>query len=347
MGFFKTALLLSAMTALFLAVGFMLGGTGGMMIAFVFALGMNAFAYWNSDKMVLRMFGAKQVTANTSNPAHREYYQTVEQLARRADLPMPKVFILDSVQPNAFATGRNPDNAAVAASKGLLNILTRDEVAGVMAHELAHVKHRDTLTMTVTATFAGAIGMLASFAMFFGGNRNNPMGIVGSILVMILAPMAAMLVQMAVSRSREYEADRIGARICGQPLWLASALEKLHNTNKNIPNPTAERNPAMAHMFIINPLSGEKMDKLFSTHPNMETRIKRLREMTPGYGAGTSSQRSQDIKQKDWSRYGSEGRYGSDEKGHSSDKKGHSSDKKGRASVPNSGGSKNKRGPWG
>jgi len=323
MGYFKTALLLAAMTALFLAVGFLLGGQAGMMIAFVFALGMNAFAYWNSDKMVLSMFGARQITASSTDRRYRDYYQTVAQLARRAGLPMPRVYILDSAQPNAFATGRNPQNAAVAASAGLLEILNRDEVAGVMAHELAHVKHRDTLTMTMTATLAGAIGMLANFALFFGNNRNNPLGIFGTLLVMFLSPLAAMLVQMAISRSREYEADRIGAGICGQPLWLASALEKLQVASKARPNPAAERNPAMAHLFIVNPLSGERMDNLFSTHPDMATRIRRLRDMAADMPRQENHDRS---------RYGSEGRYGSDPKG--------------RSSVPDSGRRTNKSGPW-
>jgi len=343
MGFFRTALLLSAMTGLFLAVGFLLGGQSGMAIAFVLALGMNAFAYWNSDKMLLRMYGAQQISRATSNAAHHNYYRTVEGLAQRAGLPMPKVYIIASDQPNAFATGRNPEHAAVAASSGLLDILSRDEIAGVMAHELAHVKHRDTLIMTMTATLAGAIGMLANFALFFGNNRNNPLGIIGTILVMFLAPMAAMVVQMAISRSREYEADRMGAEISGQPLMLASALEKLHLASKRVSNSAAERNPATAHMFIINPLRGEKMDNLFSTHPNTENRIRRLRETVPGmnkgYGEGDRTAQSgyPEPKVRDMSRYGSEGRYRSDEKG--------------RSGIPNSGAAKDnkqdKPGPWG
>ena len=210
MNFARTALLLAAMTALFLAVGYMLGGTGGMVIALGIAVAMNAFAYWNADKMVLRMYGARRVDAGTAP----EFYGLIEQLAARADLPMPKVYLIDNPQPNAFATGRNPENAAVAATTGLLGTLSYEEIAGVMAHELAHVKNRDTLIMTITATIAGAIGMLANFALFFGGNRNNPLGIVGSLMIMILAPLAAMLVQMAISRSREYGADRGGAEIC-------------------------------------------------------------------------------------------------------------------------------------
>ncbi len=288
MGYLKTAVLLAAMTALFLAVGYMLGGQGGMVIAFMVALAMNAFAYWNSDKIVLRMYGAREVDARSAP----EFYHIVEDLARRAGLPMPRVYIIDTPQPNAFATGRNPENAAVAATTGLLNILNREEVAGVMAHELAHVRNRDTLIMTITATIAGAISMLANFALFLGNNRNNPLGIVGSILIMILAPLAAALVQMAISRSREYEADRIGAEICGQPLWLASALAKLHQASERIVNERAEENPATAHLFIVNPLHGQRMDNLFSTHPSMQNRIDRLYEMaaqSPGGSSGTGS----------------------------------------------------------
>ena len=275
MNFARTALLLAAMTALFLAVGYMLGGTGGMVIALGIAVAMNAFAYWNADKMVLRMYGARRVDAGTAP----EFYGLIEQLAARADLPMPKVYLIDNPQPNAFATGRNPENAAVAATTGLLGTLSYEEIAGVMAHELAHVKNRDTLIMTITATIAGAIGMLANFALFFGGNRNNPLGIVGSLMIMILAPLAAMLVQMAISRSREYGADRGGAEICGKPLWLASALGKIDRAAKSVDNNAAERNPATAHMFIINPLHAHAARGLFSTHPSTEDRVRRLREM--------------------------------------------------------------------
>jgi heat shock protein HtpX len=276
MNYARTALLLAGMTGLFLAIGYLMGGEGGMMIAFVIALGMNVFSYWNSDKMVLRMHGAREVDAHTAP----EYYKIVQGLTERAGLPMPKVYIMGNAQPNAFATGRNPENAAVAATTGLLQLLSREEIAGVMAHELAHVKNRDILIMTITATFAGAISMLANFAMFFGGNsRNNPLGMVGTILLMILAPMAAMVVQMLISRTREYEADRIGAEICGHPLWLASALSKLDKGASMIDNVVAENNPATAHMFIVNPLHTRKMDSLFSTHPNMENRIQLLMEM--------------------------------------------------------------------
>ncbi|WP_316977508.1 zinc metalloprotease HtpX [Shumkonia mesophila] len=283
MNYAKTAILLAGMTGLFVGAGYLIGGETGMAFAFLLALGMNAFAYWNSDKMVLRMYGARQVSRNEA-PA---FYDTVADLSRRAGLPMPKVYVIDNDQPNAFATGRNPANAAVAATTGLLARMSREEVAGVMAHELAHVRNRDTLIMTVTATLAGAIGMLAQFAFFFGGSRdsrNNPLGIVGVLLVVIVAPLAAMLVQMAISRSREYEADRAGAEISGQPLWLASALQHLEETVRGSPNHTAERNPATAHMFIVNPLSGGHGDSLFSTHPSTANRVRRLREMAGGLG---------------------------------------------------------------
>ncbi len=279
MNTFRTGLLLAAMTALFLVAGYLLGGQSGMMIALVVAIGMNVFSYWNADKVVLRMFKARKVDARSAPVLHG----IVEQLAHRAHLPMPRVYIIDNPQPNAFATGRNPQHAAVAATTGLLQNLSQEEIAGVMAHELAHVKNRDTLIMTVTATIAGALGMLANFALFFGGNRNNnPLGMVGTILVVILAPMAAMLVQMAISRTREYAADREGAEICGRPTWLASALQKLETTARRIDNPEAERNPAAAHLFIVNPLHGGSVDNLFSTHPNMENRIRKLREMAAG-----------------------------------------------------------------
>ncbi len=279
-GYFRTALLLAGLTALFLGAGYMMAGQGGMMIALLIALGMNAFAYWNSDKVVLRMYNARQVDGRTAPELHG----MVEQLAHRAGLPMPKVFIIESDQPNAFATGRNPENAAVAATTGLLRRMSSEQVAGVMAHEMAHVKNRDTLIMTITATLAGALSMLANFALFFGGNRNNPLGIIGVILMMILAPLAAMFVQMAISRSREYEADRIGAEICGHPLWLAGALERLEVASRQIDNVAAERNPATAHMFIINPLHAHKVDSLFSTHPNTANRIARLRQMAGADG---------------------------------------------------------------
>lgn len=277
----RTGVLIAAMTALFLGIGYLIGGFGGAAIAFVIALGMNAFAYWNSDKMVLRMYGARQVD-EASAP---DLVKMVKQLAHNADLPMPKVFIMDNDQPNAFATGRNPENAAVAATTGLLSRLTPQEVAGVMAHELAHVKNRDTLTMTITATLAGAISMLANFALFFGGSRNNPLGIIGAIALMILAPLAAAVVQMAISRAREYEADKMGAEICGRPLWLASALEKIEGFASRIDNNVAERNPASASLFIINPLHTQKSDALFSTHPNTANRVAALRAMAGETGS--------------------------------------------------------------
>ncbi|MBP0617138.1 zinc metalloprotease HtpX [Jiella mangrovi] len=283
MNMIKTAMLIAFLTALFMGVGLLIGGRGGMMIALVIALGMNLLAYWNGDKMVLKMYGAHQVDRRSAP----EFYGIVEALAARAGLPMPRVFVIDSEQPNAFATGRNPDNAAVAASVGLLQSLSQEEVAAVMAHELAHVEHRDTLTMTITATLAGAISMLANFGFFFGGGRgnNSPFGFVGVIVAMIVAPLAAMMVQMAVSRTREYEADRRGAEICGEPMWLASALGKIAGSSRRIPNRGAERNPATAHMFIINPLSGQRMDSLFSTHPATENRIAALRQLAAEMGA--------------------------------------------------------------
>ena len=278
----RTGMLLAALTAIFMLVGYMIGGEAGMLIALVVAGGMNLFAYWNSDKVVLRMYNAREVDRRSA-PG---FYGIVQQLAENAGLPMPRVYIIENEQPNAFATGRNPENAAVAATTGLLKRLSSEEVAGVMAHELAHVRNRDTLTMTITATVAGAISMLAQFGIFFGGagNRNNPLGIVGVILVAILAPMAAMLVQMAISRAREYEADRIGAEICGQPLWLASALERIQTAATRIDNRAAEANPATAHMFIINPLHAHAVDGLFSTHPKTAERVRRLRELARDMG---------------------------------------------------------------
>lgn len=284
----RTAMLLAFMTALFMGVGFLIGGRGGMMIAFLIAAGMNLFSYWNSDRMVLSAYRAQQVDESNAP----EFFRMIRDLSANAGLPMPKVYIYESPQPNAFATGRNPQNAAVAASTGLLQQLTPEEVAGVMAHELAHVQNRDTLTMTVTATLAGAISMLGNFAFFLGGNRenNNPLGFIGVLVAMIVAPFAAMLVQMAISRTREYSADRRGAEICGNPLWLASALAKIAGTAQVIHNADAERNPATAHMFIINPLSGERMDNLFSTHPNTENRIAALQSMAAEFRSSPSTQ---------------------------------------------------------
>jgi heat shock protein HtpX len=285
MNYFKTAMLLAGLTALFMGVGYLIGGGSGAVIALVVAAGMNIFTYWNSDQMVLSMNGAQQVDARTAP----DLYNMVSELAARAQLPMPKVYLMDEPQPNAFATGRNPQNAAVAVTTGLLQQLSREEVAGVVAHELAHIKNHDTLIMTITATIAGAISMLAQFGMFFGGNRDNNsggMGIIGTLAMVILAPLAAMLVQMAISRTREYSADRMGAAICGQPAWLASALAKIQNAAHQIPNEKVEREPGMAHMFIINPLSGQRMDNLFSTHPATENRIAALRQLSSEMGQG-------------------------------------------------------------
>jgi len=277
MGYMRTAMLLAAMTGLFLAVGYVIGGQTGVIFAFGLALVMNLFTYWNADKIVLRMYRAQPADGHPLEAI-------VADLANRAGLPMPKVYLIENDQPNAFATGRNPENAAVAATTGLLRMLNRDEIAGVMAHELAHVKNRDSLTMTITAVFAGAIGMLANMLMFTGlmggrDDRNNPLGGIGAVVVMILAPMAAGLVQMAISRSREYEADRIGAEICGQPRALASALNKIAHGAEVIDNEVAEGNPATAHLFIVNPLHGRTGDSLFSTHPATANRIERLLAM--------------------------------------------------------------------
>jgi len=282
MNFFRTMLLLAALTALFMAIGFLIGGQTGMLIAFLIAAGMNVFAYWNSDKMVLAQQGAEEVDERTAP----ELYSIVRQLAANASLPMPKVYIIHTEQPNAFATGRNPQNAAVAASAGLLRIMSKEEVAGVLAHELAHIKNRDTLTMTIAATIAGAISMLANFGMFFGGNRDNNGGggIISTLLAVIVAPLAAGIIQMAISRSREYVADKDGGEICQRPLWLASALQKIEQAAHQIPNEQAERNPASAQLYIINPLSGQGMDNLFSTHPNTANRIAALVEQARQMG---------------------------------------------------------------
>ena len=272
----RTGFLLAALTGLFLAVGYLLGGNAGMLIALAFSIATNLFAYWNGDKMVLSMHGAEQVTPEETP----ELYALVDGLAQRAALPMPKLYLISNPQPNAFATGRDPAHAAVAVTTGLLEHLGRDELAGVIAHELSHVKNRDTLIMTITATLAGAISMLANFAFFFGGrDRNSPLGPIGSIAMLVLAPLAAMLVQMAISRTREYAADRLGAAISGKPLSLASALRRIASAARQIPNDTAEANPATAHLFIVNPLSGSGFDNLFSTHPNPENRIAALEQM--------------------------------------------------------------------
>lgn len=277
-GYLKSLILLAAMTAIFMSVGFFIGGRGGAMIAFGIALIMNITAWWNSGAIVLRMYKARELSPQSNDAYARDLYEVTAQMAHNADLPMPKLYIIENPQPNAFATGRNPENGAVAVTTGLLERLSMQEVAGVIAHELAHIKNRDTLIMTITATIAGAISMIANFALFFGG-RDNRMGIVGVLLISILAPIAASIVQMAISRAREYEADRIGAEICGRPLWLADALEKIASKTAQIDNHAAENNPATAHMFIINPLHVHAIDGLFSTHPKTEERVRRLRAM--------------------------------------------------------------------
>ena len=285
MNYFRTAILLAGLTALFMGVGFLIGGSSGALIALVFAAGMNLFAYWNSDRMVLSMHGATEVDARSAP----DLYQMVHELAGRAGLPTPRVYLMDEPQPNAFATGRDPEHAAVAVTTGLLNMLNRDELAGVIAHELAHIKNRDTLIMTITATIAGAISMLAQFGMFFGGgNReNNGFGVIGTLAMVILAPIAAMLVQMAISRTREYAADDMGGRILGKPMALASALVKISNGAAQIPNEAAEQNPATAHLFIVNPLTGgHGWDNLFATHPNVENRIAALQQLAGEIGGG-------------------------------------------------------------
>ncbi len=288
MNHLKTFILLAVMTALFMGVGYLIGGSGGMLIALVFAGGMNLFSYWNADKIVLKMYKAQPVDETHPDPVVRNYVLDTTQMAVDAGMPIPNITIMPNDQPNAFATGRNPQNAAVAATTGLLQMLTREEIRGVMAHELAHVKNRDTLTMTVTATLAGAIAALANFALFFG-DRDRPGGIVGTIALMLLAPMAAGLVQMAISRRREYEADRVGAEIARDPHALASALQKIEAYAHRIHNPTAERNPASGQLFIINPLSGERADKLFSTHPNTGNRVRALMELATKMGMSSSA----------------------------------------------------------
>jgi heat shock protein HtpX len=282
MNLFRTGLLMAFMTGLFLAVGYLIGGQNGMVVAFLFAAGTNLFAYWNSDKMVLSMYGAREVD-DQSAP---DLVHLVRTLANSAALPMPRVYIAENPQPNAFATGRSPEHAAVCVTTGILERLNQEELAGVLAHELSHVKNRDTLTMTITATLAGAISMLANFAFFMGGDRDrrNPLGPIGGILVLVLAPFAAMLVQMAISRTREFEADRSGALISGRPLWLASALQRIASGVERIDNDDAETHPATAHMFIINPLHGGNFGSLFATHPSTEERIARLEAMAAEMG---------------------------------------------------------------
>ncbi|MEM6745466.1 MAG: zinc metalloprotease HtpX [Pseudomonadota bacterium] len=284
MNYAKTMMLLAAMTGVFMAAGFLLGGEAGALIALVIAGAMNLWALWGSDKAVLRRHGARQVDRGSAPELH----EMTEALAKAAGLPMPALYIMEDAQPNAFATGRDPDNAAVAVTTGIMRALTREELAGVIAHELAHIRNRDTLIMTVAATLGGAIGFLAQFGLFFGGGRDRgPLGIVGVLLAAILAPMAAMLIQMLISRTREYAADRAGAEICGQPMALASALAKIAGGGRAREMASAERDPASAHMFIVNPLAGKRMDSLFSTHPATENRIAALRAMA-GRGGGAT-----------------------------------------------------------
>jgi heat shock protein HtpX len=327
------------MTALFLVVGYAIGGRSGMVIAFAFACLTNLFAYWNADKMVLRMYRAQEI----DRAAAPDFYDLVAELARRAELPMPKVYIIDNPQPNAFATGRNPEHAAVAATTGILQTLSREELAGVMAHELSHVKHRDSLTMTITACLSGAIGMLANFAqmsLLFGGSRDreHPLGGLGALLAAIVAPLAAMLVQFAISRSREYEADRMGAEICGQPRWLASALAKISQGAAAIPNAEAEANPATAHLFIINPLHGGGIASLFSTHPSTEERIARLLAMQPGGNPMRGGNATRSGGAADWRRPDTDAE---------PEEWPHATAPTGSSRIPRSGGEPSQRGPWG
>ena len=324
----RTFVLMAAMTALFGFVGAVIGGRTGMVLALGFAGVSNLIAYWNADKIVLRMYKAREVGPSERDPRLRRYAQGVAGLAARAEMPVPKIYVIDQAQPNAFATGRNVDNAAVAATTGLLDRLTEEEVMGVMAHELAHVQNRDTLTMTMTATLAGAISALAQFAFFFGGTRREGSNPIALIALMLIAPIAASLVQMAISRTREYEADKIGAIICQRPVWLASALAKISGlveTGRSR-SASAERHPATAHMFIINPLLGERMDNLFSPHPDTHNRIEALMALEEGRKAGSDPEfasydgAAPDQLGDDGSgdggrdgRYGSGGRYYSDD----------------------------------
>lgn len=275
MNMLKTTMLLAALTALFMALGYTLGGSGGAILSLLVAAGMNLFTYWNADKIVLKMHNAREVDAQSAP----EFHGLVASLARRANMPMPRIYIVDNPNPNAFATGRNPENAAVAATTGLLSMLSRDEVEGVMAHELAHVKNRDTLIMTMVATIAGALSMLANFGMFFRGNDRNGLA---TLLAVLIAPFAAMIVQLAISRTREYGADRTGAEMSGKPLALASALARISGAAQAIPNPVSERNPSAAQLYIV----PTHVSEMFSTHPATENRIAELEAMAEQMGSG-------------------------------------------------------------
>ncbi|MFC0284403.1 zinc metalloprotease HtpX [Camelimonas abortus] len=288
MNFAKTALLLAALTALFGVVGYLLGGPTGMMVALAVAIAMNLFTYWNSDRLALAAYDAREVTAQTAP----ELVRMTHELARRASIPPPRVYVIDSPQPNAFATGRSPENGAVAVTTGLMHALSREELAGVIAHELAHIRNRDTLIMTVAATIAGAISSIAQFGFLFAAHRQdnngNGPGPIAGLVMAILAPLAAMIIQMAVSRSREYEADRLGAEICGEPVWLASALGRIEQGVHAVVDERAEAHPATAPLFIINPLSGRGMDNLFSTHPSTANRINELQKLARAWGRSWS-----------------------------------------------------------
>jgi len=312
MNYLRTAILLAGLTALFMGVGYLIGGPAGALIALIVAGAMNLVSYWNADRLVLAMHDAHEVDERTAP----DLVGLVRELAQRAGLPMPRVYLMDNPQPNAFATGRNPEHAAVAATAGLLRMLSREEIAGVLAHELAHVRNRDTLTMTITATIAGAVSMLAQFGMFFGGHRGSQgPGIIGTIAMVILAPVAAMLVQMAISRTREYAADELGASISGRPEALASALARISNAAQQIENPTAEHNPATAHLFIVNPLTGHGMDNLFSTHPSTANRIAALEQLARdmgqgGFGGRPSAPAQPAQPSGPWGNAGRRGRWG-------------------------------------
>jgi heat shock protein HtpX len=287
----RTFILIAVIVALFVGVGHLIGGPQGALMAFLLAGALNFYAYWNSDKIVLRIYNAQEITSHL----HPEFYRIVQTLAQKASLPMPRVYIIDSPQPNAFATGRNPQNAAVAATTGLLRLLDSRQISGVMAHELAHIANRDTLTMTLTATLAGAIGYLAQLPFLFGGHHREgeqrSHGFIVHLVVMVLAPLAAMLVQMAISRTREYSADELGAKISGDPMALANALEQIDVAAHRVDNPVAEENPATAHMFIINPLSAGGVDNLFSTHPKTENRVRRLADIAQQFKNQTITRR--------------------------------------------------------